>query len=364
MAFLNKVYWSVQLQSGIILTEAMKKPVYLTSLTLEELERHLKTSGAPGYRARQIFKWVYKLGKTDFLEFTDLPIGWRQKLSEDFLINPLKLQQTISSQDGTTKYLFELDDGYFIETVMIPSGQRKTICVSTQVGCKFCCTFCASGLSGFKRNLRAGEIVSQVLTLKYQFGHDITNLVFMGMGEPLDNLENLLKAIRILNDKDGLAFGARRMTISTAGIIPGIRKLKDFELQINLSISVHSPADKKRSELMPINKKYPLPELMAAAEDYLKSGGRQLTLEYIVIQKVNDSLDEVEGLAAIARRLKAKVNLIAYSPVPALPYERPTAEEMANFQRWLEERKVRVTVRQSKGLDIAAACGQLAGRFQ
>ncbi|MBC7360702.1 MAG: 23S rRNA (adenine(2503)-C(2))-methyltransferase RlmN [Candidatus Aminicenantes bacterium] len=342
----------------------MQKPRCLTSLSLSELEDCLKTIGEPAYRARQVFKWVYKLGRTNFSEFTDLPRGLRQRLSEEFIINPLKVQQTISSRDGTTKYLFELDDGYFIETVMIPSGQRKTICVSTQVGCKFHCAFCASGLNGFKRNLTVGEIVSQVLTLKYQFGHEITNLVFMGMGEPLDNLENLLKAIRILNDEQGLSFGARRMTISTAGVIPGIKKLKDFELQINLSISIHSPMDKKRSELMPINKKYPLPELIAVAEEYLKSGGRQLTLEYIVIKKLNDSLYEAEGLAAIARKLKAKVNLIAYSPVPALPYERPTAEEMSRFQKWLEERKVKVTVRKSKGVDIAAACGQLAGKFQ
>lgn len=336
----------------------------LTSYTLSELEGYFQASGEKSFRARQIFQGVYQRGLTDFSRFTDLPLALRQKLAEKFIINPLTLEQTTSSADGTMKYLFHLPDGFYIETVLIPSGQRQTVCLSTQVGCKFRCVFCASGLNGFRRNLNPGEIVSQVLSLKYFFQHSITNLVFMGMGEPLDNLENVLKAIRILNDERGLNLGARRMTISTAGVIPGIRQLKNFELQINLSISIHSSIDRQRSRLMPINKKYPLSELVAAAEDYIRSGGRQLTLEFILIKDLNDSLYEAEGLAAIARRLRAKVNLIAYSPVPGLPYLRPAPEDLARFQRWLGERKIKVTVRQSKGVDIAAACGQLAGKFQ
>ncbi|MGQ9801731.1 MAG: 23S rRNA (adenine(2503)-C(2))-methyltransferase RlmN [Candidatus Saccharicenans sp.] len=342
----------------------MSDRLCLTSLTLSELEDYLQTSGEKPFRARQIFKGVYQHGLTDFLKFTDLPLALRQKLSEKFIISPLTIEQTSSSADGTVKYLFRLPDGFYVETVLIPSGRRRTVCLSTQVGCKFRCAFCASGLNGFRRNLSPGEIVSQVLSLKYLFGHQTTNLVFMGMGEPLDNLENVLKAVRILNDEQGLNFGARRMTVSTAGVIPGIKQLKNFELQINLSISLHSSIDRQRSQLMPINKKYPLPELVAAAEDYIRSGGRQLTLEYILIKDLNDSLYEAEGLAAIARRLRAKVNLIAYSPVSGLPYLRPSAEDLARFQRWLEERKIKVTVRQSKGVDIAAACGQLAGKFQ
>ncbi len=342
----------------------MTKPPCLTSFSLSELEEYFKSVGEPAYRARQVFQGVYQRGLSDFSAFTDLPVTLREKLAGEFVINPLELEQTASSTDGTVKYLFRLPDGFFVETVLIPSGDRQTACLSTQVGCKFHCAFCASGLNGFKRNLAAGEIVSQVLALKFKFGHNLTNLVFMGMGEPLDNLENVLKAIRILNNEHGLNFGARRMTVSTAGVIPGIKKLKDFELQINLSISIHSATDRLRSRLMPINKKYPLAELVEAAEDYIRSGGRQLTLEYILIKDLNDSLYEAEGLAAIARRLKAKVNLIAYSPVPQLPYSRPEEAEVARFQRWLEERKVKVTIRQSKGVDIAAACGQLAGKFQ
>ncbi len=342
----------------------MSQLQYLTSFSLTELQDRLQAMGEPAYRARQVFQGVYQRGLSDFAAFTDLPRPLKEKLAGEFIINPLELEQMASSADGTIKYLFRLTDGYFVETVLIPSGERKTACLSTQVGCRFRCAFCASGLNGFKRNLTAGEIVSQVLALKFTFGHNLTNLVFMGMGEPLDNLENLLKAIRILNDERGLNFGARRMTVSTAGVIPGIKKLKDFELQINLSISIHSALDRQRSRLMPINKKYPLAELVEAAEDYIRSGGRQLTLEYILIRDLNDSLYESEGLAAIARRLRAKVNLIAYSPVPQLPYRRPEEAGVARFGRWLEERKVKVTFRQSRGVDIAAACGQLAGKFQ
>jgi len=336
----------------------------LTSLSLAELENHIQSLGQPAYRARQIFHGVYRQGKSDFSEFTDLPTTLRKKLAEKFVINPLQIEQAVNSSDGTIKYLFRLVDGNYIETVLIPSAGRWTVCLSTQVGCKFRCAFCASGLKGFKRNLSTGEIVSQVLTLKYRLGHPVTNLVFMGMGEPLDNLENVVKAIKILNDKQGLDLGARRMTVSTAGVIPGIKKLKDLGLQINLSLSIHSALDRQRTLLMPINKKYPLAELVAAAEDYLKGGGRQLTLEYIVIKNLNDGLYEAEGLATLARRLRAKVNLIAYSPVPELPYARPTPAEVSRFEAWLAERKVRVTIRESKGVDIAAACGQLAGKFQ
>ncbi|HPB59672.1 MAG TPA: 23S rRNA (adenine(2503)-C(2))-methyltransferase RlmN [Candidatus Saccharicenans sp.] len=342
----------------------MSEKKLLTSWTRAELETYLRRSGQPSYRAGQIFRWVYQAGKSQPGEFTDLPLDLRQQLEADFIINPLQLKEKVSSKDGTVKYLFELLDGNFIETVMIPAGKRQTFCLSTQVGCKFHCAFCASGLHGFKRNLEAGEIVSQVLNLKYNYGHQPTNFVLMGMGEPLDNLDNVLKAIRILNDQNGLAMGARRITVSTVGLIPGLKKLVNFELQINLSLSIHSAIDDKRTQLMPVNKKYPLEELIKAAEDYLQAGGRQLTLEYIVIGGFNDSLYDAEALAAISRRLKAKVNLIAYSPVAGFKWQPPAEEEVERFKKWLEERKVRVTIRQSKGIDIAAACGQLAGKFQ
>ncbi|HNT01729.1 MAG TPA: 23S rRNA (adenine(2503)-C(2))-methyltransferase RlmN [Candidatus Saccharicenans sp.] len=342
----------------------MSEKKLLTSWTRAELEAYLRRSGQPSYRAGQIFRWVYQAGKSQPGEFTDLPLELRQRLEADFIINPLQLKEAVSSKDGTIKYLFRLMDDNFIETVMIPAGSRQTFCLSTQVGCKFHCAFCASGLHGFKRNLEAGEIVSQVLNLKYNYGHQPTNLVLMGMGEPLDNLDNVLKAIRILNDQNGLALGARRITVSTVGLIPGLKKLVNFELQINLSLSIHSAIDDKRTQLMPVNKKYPLEELIKAAEDYLQAGGRQLTLEYIVIGGFNDSLYDAEALAAVSRRLKAKVNLIAYSPVPGFKWQAPAREEVERFQKWLEERKVRVTIRQSKGIDIAAACGQLAGKFQ
>jgi len=342
----------------------MSNKQLLTSLNQAGLEAYLRKIGQPSYRAGQIFRWLYQAGKSQAAEFTDLPLELRQQLEADFIINPLKLKEKASSKDGTIKYLFELLDGNFIETVMIPAGKRQTFCLSTQVGCKFHCAFCASGLHGFKRNLEAGEIVSQVLNLRFNYGYQPTNLVLMGMGEPLDNLDNVLKAIRILNDQQGLAIGARRITVSTVGVIPAIKKLMNFDLQINLSLSIHSAIDEKRTRLMPVNKKYPLEELIKAAEDYLKAGGRQLTLEYIVIGGFNDSLYDAEALAAISRRLKAKVNLIAYSPVAGFKWQSPAEEDVERFKMWLEERKVRVTIRQSKGIDIAAACGQLAGKFQ
>ncbi|MDY0232031.1 MAG: 23S rRNA (adenine(2503)-C(2))-methyltransferase RlmN, partial [Candidatus Saccharicenans sp.] len=232
--------------------------IHLTSLSLSELEDWMRALGEEGYRARQIFQGIYKQGQSDCSQFTNLPLRLREKLNHRFVIKLLERQEEYLSADGTIKYVFKLSDGNYIETVVIPSGVRQTVCLSTQVGCKFRCAFCASGLKGFKRNLSAGEIVSQVLILKHQLNHQINNLVFMGMGEPLDNLHEVIKAIRILNDKQGMDIGARRITVSTAGIVPGIKKLKDLNLQINLSISIHSPFDRQRTELMPINQKYPL----------------------------------------------------------------------------------------------------------
>ena len=244
-----------------------------------------------------------------------------------------------------------------------PAGKRLTVCLSTQVGCKFACAFCASGLHGFKRNLAPSEITGQVLFLQRALGRELTNFVFMGMGEPLDNWTNVEKAIRIMNAPEGLGIAARRMTVSTAGYHPAFKRLEALDLQINLSLSLHAVTDRLRDRLMPINRRFPLEDVVRAAEDYIRSGGRMITLEYIVIRGLNDSLDDADGLAGIARRLRAKVNLIAYSPVEGLEFETPTEADVARFKRWLEERKVNTVVRLSKGADIAAACGQLAGRF-
>lgn len=336
----------------------------IRDLSLDELKSELEALGERPFRAVQIFAWLYHKGAANFAEFTSLSKSLREKLAGRFTIGALEIADRRASSDGTTKFLFRLGDGAFVETVLIPAGKRLTVCLSTQVGCKFACAFCASGLHGFGRNLAPSEITGQVLHLQKTLGLELTNFVFMGMGEPLDNWTNVEKALRIMNAPEGLGIAARRMTISTAGYVPAFKKLESLDLQINLSLSLHAVTDRLRDKLMPINRRFPLEEVVRAAEEYIRSGGRMITLEYIVIRGLNDSLADADGLAGVARRLRAKVNLIAYSPVEGLAFETPTEADVARFKRWLEERKVNVTLRLSKGTDIAAACGQLAGRFK
>ncbi len=319
--------------------------------------------GERPYRAAQIFDWLYKKRATAWDAMTSLPKPLREKLAATFALSAIALAEQRSSPDGTTRFLFRFCDGEHVESVLIPAGPRLTVCLSTQVGCKFACAFCASGRHGFKRNLAPSEILGQVLFLERALGRPLTNYVFMGMGEPLDNWANVEKAIRIMNAPEGLAIAARRITVSTAGFVDAFKRLESLDLQINVSVSLHAVTDRLRDRLMPINRRFPLEALVAAAEHYVRSGGRMLTLEYILIRGLNDSLDDADGLAGIARRLRAKVNLIAYSPVEGTDFEAPTDADVARFKRWLDERKVGATVRSSKGADIAAACGQLAGRF-
>jgi 23S rRNA (adenine2503-C2)-methyltransferase len=334
----------------------------IKDLTFDELKAELQTLAEPGFRAGQVFSWLYHKGKATFGEFSDISKRLKDKLETNYFIGRMDVVERRRSPDGTEKFLFRLPDGNFIETVLIPSGKRRTVCLSTQAGCKFACIFCASGLDGFKRNLSPSEITGQVLFLRDTLDRELTNLVFMGMGEPLDNFDNLEKAVRIMNSSEGMGIAARRMTISTCGLVPGIQRLAKLDLQVNLSLSLHAVTDRLRDKLMPVNRKYPLEKVMEACEDYLKSGGRMMTIEYILIEDVNDSRNDAEGLAGIARRLRAKVNVIACSPVAGLDHKGPDEPAMRAFIQWLEERKVHVTRRRSKGTDIAAACGQLAGR--
>jgi 23S rRNA (adenine2503-C2)-methyltransferase len=335
----------------------------IRDLTLGELKAELERMGERPYRAAQIFDWLYKKRATAWDAMTSLPKPLREKLAATFALSAIALAEQRASPDGTTRFLFRFCDGEHVESVLIPAGPRLTVCLSTQVGCKFACAFCASGRHGFKRNLAPSEILGQVLFLERALGRPLTNYVFMGMGEPLDNWANVEKAIRIMNAPEGLAIAARRITVSTAGFVDAFKRLESLDLQINVSVSLHAVTDRLRDRLMPINRRFPLEALVAAAEHYVRSGGRMLTLEYILIRGLNDSLDDADGLAGIARRLRAKVNLIAYSPVEGTDFEAPTDADVARFKRWLDERKVGATVRSSKGADIAAACGQLAGRF-
>ncbi len=333
----------------------------ITDLSLAELKIALEGMDEPAFRATQVFDWIYKKGAVSFDRMTNLSPELRAKLAAVFSIGRLELADLRRSKDGTEKYLFRLSDGPGIETVVIPARDRTTICLSTQAGCKFACAFCASGKMRFIRNLTAGEIVGQVLFLRDHLEVVPSNLVFMGMGEPLDNYDNLARAISILNAPEGLGIAARRMTVSTAGVVPGIKRFKELGLQVNLSISLHAVTDAKRGALMPINRKYPLDSLLAAVEDYIRGGGRKITLEYVLIKGVNDSLEDASGLARIAARLKAKVNLIVFSPSPGIKFEPPDPARVQAFVAAVEAKKVPVTLRQSKGREIQAACGQLAG---
>ena len=336
----------------------------IKNLTLEELRKEIVDMQEPSYRARQIFFWLYQKGVNDSRQMSNIPKALRDKLDKNYYISALELSQHLKSTDGTEKFLFKLRDGNFIETVLIYAKNRKTICLSTQVGCKFACTFCASGLKGLIRNLTPSEITNQILFLHHNFKHKITNYVLMGMGEPLDNYENVSKAITIMNDPAGMAIGARRITISTCGIIPGMEKLKDLGLQINLSVSLHATNNGLRDEFMPINRKYPLEELIEACEEYIRSSGRIITLEYILIKGKNDSLKDADELEPIAKRLKAKVNLVPCSPIPGQNFRSPERRSINIFMNRLLKRGANATLRESKGKDIKAACGQLAGKVK
>lgn len=338
----------------------------IKELNLEDLEKILKKWDYPQFHAQQIFSWIYKKGVTDFSAMSDLPQELRRELEENFILSELKLVKKLKSVDGTQKFLFALKEGYFIEAVIIPAEGRITGCISTQAGCKFGCRFCASGLLGFKRNLSMAEMLEEVSYLKNNAQEKkVTHLVFMGIGEPLDNYENVLKAIRIINSPLAFNIGARRITISTCGIIPGIRKLAQENLQVELSISLHATDEKTRSYLLPINKKYPLAELIKACREYIKVTGRQLTFEYVIIKGINSDLQSAKNLSTILRGLKlAKVNLIPANPIEELDIEPPAKLEILLFRDYLLKKDVKVTLRKPRGGDIEAACGQLRLRYE
>jgi 23S rRNA (adenine2503-C2)-methyltransferase len=360
----------------------------IKSQTKEELETQFKSWGEPAYRVSQVLEWLYTNRAVNWDAMTNLPKALREKLRENYSLQTLELVRKQGSRDTTQKFLWRLGDHSLIESVLIPANpalygevsDRHTLCVSTQVGCAYGCKFCASGLEGWKRNLGVEEIVEQILaverwnkqpapsntqaensnpspengTLRF-----IDNLVIMGMGEPLANYDNLLKALKILNAPWGGGIGARKITISTSGLAPQIRKLADEPMQFRLALSLHGATDETRNKIMPVNRKYPLKELTAACEFYQRKKGRMTTFEYILIAGVNDGLDQVAPLAKLAKKLNAKVNLIPYNQVEGLPWERPSEEAQEAFLTALEKQKVTATLRREKGHDIDAACGQL-----
>jgi len=337
------------------------------SLTKDDWESRLAGMGEPKFRASQILEWLYARRAGKWGDMTNLPAELRAKLSEGLPLTPLEKIREAGSADSTRKFLFRLADGQMIESVLIPASpalygeasDRRTICISSQVGCAYGCKFCASGLDGWKRNLTAGEIVAQFVRVEELSGEKINNAVFMGMGEPMANYDNLLRAIGILNAPWGIGLGARHMTVSTSGLVPGIRDLAAQPLQVRLAISLHGATDEVREKIMPVNKKYPLGELLAACADYAGRKKQKLTFEYILIRGINDSPAQAVALAAHARKLGAKINLIPYNTVEGLAWERPEQDAQEEFLATVRAGGADATLRREKGHDIAAACGQL-----
>ncbi len=350
--------------------------------TLASLTARFGEAGEPAYRARQVLDWLYKKRAAGWDEMTNLPRALRARLAEQFDFDPSTLVSHRQSEDVTDKLLLELRDRALIETVIIRAPQegvgldhsRKTICISTQVGCAMGCRFCASGLAGLKRHLSAGEIVHQLIQVCRREDArtpraraelaSFDNIVVMGMGEPLHNYDALLAALAIVNAEWGLGFGARRITISTSGLVPQIRRLAAEPVGFRLAVSLHGATDEVREQIMPVNRRWPLAELLPAIREFSARHGRMVTLEFILIEDVNDRLDQAARLAAIAADLHAHVNLIPYNAVEGLPWRRPDAARQQRFLRVLEERGVSATLRREKGHDIDAACGQLRLRAE
>ncbi len=339
----------------------------LLATPAEELVPLLAEWNEKPYRAKQIVEWIHKKRVEGFEAMTNLKPALQSALEERFILRSLSLARVEGSKDTTRKFLFKLHDGRFVETVLIPASvsfdgersNRRTLCVSSQVGCAYDCKFCASGLAGFTRNLGADEIVEQIVQVEKHAGERVDNIVFMGMGEPLANLTNVQRAIEVLNAPWGVNIGARHMTVSTSGLAPQIRRLAEFPLQIRLAISLHGSSDEVRERIMPVNRKHPLGELIASLEFWRTKRKQHLMFEFILIEGVNDSPDQARRLGELAARLEAKVNLIPYNTVEGLPWKRPSERVQDLFRDDVAAQGAVVTLRREKGHDISAACGQL-----
>ncbi len=348
----------------------MSKPTIL-DYTKEELATIVK----PAFRAKQIFGWIYHQYVDSFEEMQNIPKAMRQELAEKYLLMPLTILRKEEAKDGTIKYLFELPDGKTVETVWlkmkdaqyddegnVEQEAKYTVCVSTQVGCKVGCSFCLTAKGGFTRDLTAGEIVAQVLAVKKDndlAAHRRLNIVYMGMGEPLDNLDNLAKAIRILKDEEGLSISGKRQTVSTSGISTKIDKLGQMDLGVHIAISLHAVDDALRTELIPMNKAYNIASIIEAVRRFPIDTRKRVMFEYLVIKNKNDDLASAKKLVKLLSGIKAKVNLIYFNPYPGSDYQRPERADMVEFQEYLIQHGLLCTIRDSKGIDISAACGQL-----
>ena len=332
--------------------------------TREALVTELTAWGQPAFRARQLWHWLYRQCATDFATMANLPSTLRTALAAHYRANPFALHDRLQADDGVLKLALEAVDGEIVETVCIPAAVRRTVCVSTQVGCALGCTFCASARGGFSRNLTTGEIVAQVITVAQWLESRPTHVVFMGMGEPLMNLDAVLGAVRILNDAEGLAIAARRITLSTCGIVPGIHQLAREGMQFELSVSLHAPDDALRDRLMPVNRRWPIRALLEACRAYAKRTGRIVTFEYTLVAGLNDHPDQARLLVRQLRDLPCRVNLIPLSPIPEFDGRAPNEACIQQFRTLIRRAGINVTVRQSRGGGVDAACGQLRRRLK
>lgn len=332
----------------------------LKSMSLEELQMFMGSIGEAKFRAKQIFEWLHKKQAGDFEEMTNISKNLREKLSNEAKISYVKiLEKHVSKQDNTTKYLFALENDNIIESVLMRYNYGNAVCISTQVGCRMGCTFCASTLDGVERNLTAGEMLSQIYEIQKDTGERVSSVVLMGSGEPLDNYDNVLKFIRLLNDKDGLNIGQRHITLSTCGLIEKMYNLADEGLQITLAVSLHAPNDEIRNKIMPISKKNNMERLLEACKYYSDTTKRRITFEYAMINGVNDSIDCARELSEKLRNMLCHVNLIPVNDVKERNYKKSSGETVEKFAEFLNSKGIETTVRRKLGSDINAACGQL-----
>lgn len=338
----------------------LKESIY--SLRLEELQDWIVANGDKKFRAAQVFEWLYIKRVKTYDEMTNIPKSLRDKLKENFLLTTLSTIVKQESVDGTIKFLFQLQDGYSIETVLMRHDYGNSICVTTQVGCRIGCTFCASTLGGLKRHLLAGEIVEQVVKVQQildETDERVSSIVIMGIGEPFDNYDAMMNFLKIMNHEKGLNIGARHITVSTSGIVPKIYQFADEGMQINFAVSLHAPNQEARQKLMPIARAYKLDELLEAVRYYTKKTGRRVTFEYGLMSGQNDSVEVAEELSALIKNIKCHVNLIPINYVPERDYIRTSRSKIFEFEKTLKKNGINVTIRREQGADIAAACGQL-----
>ncbi len=340
----------------------MKKDI--ASLNWEELQKELLEAGEKKFRASQIYEWIHKKGAEDFSEMTNLSKALREKLEQSFRIPKVEMiARQISKKDGTNKFLFCLEDGNVVESVLMRYKHGNSVCISSQVGCRMGCRFCASTLDGLERNLVPAEMLGQIYRIEKIIGERVSNVVVMGTGEPLDNYDNLLKFIHLLTDEHGLHISQRNVTVSTCGIVPKILSLAEENLQITLALSLHGSTQEKRKQLMPVANKYELSEVLKACDTYFEKTGRRMTYEYSLVHGVNDTDQDAQELSDLLHGRNCHLNLIPVNPIKERDYQRPTRENAQKFQNKLEKRGINVTIRREMGSDIDGACGQLRRRF-